>query len=179
MIPYFKKIDSKNFSLPKSLDSIKGEFLFRYGAIAYFKIKDKEYLRSLAENFLHIPVSVYLVEAYDYISPHRDNGQDSCINFYLDAGGYTTKFWIPKDNAKILKTTKFDAVSKKFTETKLGYAPEDLILVDSFIANNNEIYCLNIKEIHSVEGVAPKIPRTFIQFQWNKDFDQLLRDLEI
>jgi hypothetical protein len=94
-----------------------------------------------------------------------------------------TNFWKPKENAKKIKVARVDIVTKKIELIELSYAKQDLILVDSFKANPNEAYLLNIGEIHSVEKVDQtntnplNYPRTMIQFQWDLKMDELIEKL--
>jgi hypothetical protein len=178
MTVYFKKIDSSIF--PTALidpDSIKGELKFHYGHPRYFEISDKDYVESLKKVFKIPPVNFYLVEGHGVLPPHFDHGQDSCLNFYIRPGGYTTSFWKLKENAKNRVSIKYDAKTNTTKEVNTGYYYEDLILIDQFQAIAGEAYVLNISEIHSVEGANPEKPRAFVQLQWNMTMDQLLKSL--
>jgi hypothetical protein len=179
MTVYFKKIDSSILPLPPlDPDSIKGEMKFHYGHPRYFEIIDQAYLESLTRVFKIPPVHYFLVEGHGHLLPHYDNGQDSCLNFYIRPGGYTTSFWKPKENAKKRVSSRYDAATDTTREVAIGYHYEDLILIDQFQAQDGEAYFLNIAEIHSVEGAAPEKPRAFIQLQWDMTMDELLTALD-
>ena len=178
MTIYYKKINSSILPPPVDTDKIKGELLFHYGYAQYYKITNIEYLTTLARCFKVPPKRIMLSEGHGPLLPHYDNGQDSCINIYMRPSGYTTSFWIPKDNARRRKGKKYNADTGSYDEVELGYMYEDLILVDSFTAQAGDAYVLNIKEVHSVDGTIPKLPRAFIQLQWNLTMDELLEKLD-
>lgn len=178
MTTYYKKLDSSILPPPVDTDKIKGDLLFHYGYARYYKITDTEYLTALARCFKVSPKRIMLSECLGPLLPHYDNGQDSCINIYLRSGGYTTSFWTPKDNARRRKGKKYNADTDSYDEVELGYVYEDLTLVDSFTAQDGEAYVLNIKEVHSVDGAAPELPRAFIQLQWDLTMDELLEKLD-
>jgi len=178
MTTYFKKLDTSFLPSPIDSDTIKGELLFHYGYARYYKITNDEYLKSLFYSFKIPPKRILLSEGHGPLLPHYDNGQESCINFYLRPGGYTTSFWIPQENAKRRKGKKYNSDTNSYDEVELGYVYEDLTFVDSFIAKDGEAYALNIKEVHSVDGANPELPRAFIQLQWNVSMDELLKALD-
>lgn len=178
MTVYFKKIDSIVLPLPSDLDSIKGVLKFHYGHPRYFEIIDQNYLESLTKVFKIPPTNVFYVEGHGVLLPHRDSGQNSCFNFYLRTGGYTTSFWKPKENAKPRTSSRYDAATNTTREVNIGYHYEGLILIDKFQASDGEAYLLNISQIHSVDGANPEKPRVFIQLQWDMTMDELLKALE-
>jgi hypothetical protein len=179
MTTYYKKLDAG--FLPPTIDTneIKDHLLFHYGYARYYKISNKDYLKSLSDSFKISPKRIYLSEGHGPLLPHIDNGQRSCINYYMHTGNYTTSFWIPRENAKRRKSSRYCANTNSYKEVELRYLHEDLILVDSFIAKDGEAYILNIEQIHSVEGKKPELPRSFIQFQWDFSMDELLEILNI
>ena len=101
------------------------------------------------------------------------------MNYYIKPQGFVTNFWLPKENANRLTDKRFNSATNKYEDVELGYDRNDLILVDTFTANENDTYLLNIGEIHSVEGVKKEEPRTMIQFQWDLKMDELIEKLEL
>jgi hypothetical protein len=66
-----------------------------------------------------------------------------------------------------INSQRFDASLNQIVDVNNRYNIKDLTLVDSFTANDNEAYFLNIGQIHSVRG--PQLytkPRVLLQFQW-------------
>jgi hypothetical protein len=177
MTTYYKKLDTSFLPHPIDSDKIKGDILFNYGYARYYKITDSEYLKSLSCCFKIPPKRIFLSEGHGPLLPHYDNGQDSCINYYMRPGGYTTSFWVPQENARRRKGKRYNSTTDSYVEVELGYMYEDLTLVDSFVAKDGEAYILNIKEVHSVEGANPELPRAFIQLQWDFTMDELIEKL--
>jgi len=186
MTTYYKKLDLDIDHLGFDITKLKGIKLTEYGNnIGYFSIPDQNYINNIFNPFFKIPpVTTRLVQAKFDLIPHVDNGACSCLNYYILPHNMVTNFWKPKENAKKIKVPRIDAVTKKLELIELSYVKEDLILVDSFKANPNEAYLLNIGEIHSVETVGQtntnplNYPRTMIQFQWNLKMDELMEKLE-
>lgn len=179
MTTYFKKLELNSIQPPKNIDDIKGDLKFHYGLIKYFDIKDSNYINELNSLFKIPPERIYLVEGHGIILPHRDNGQDSCINIYFITGNYRTAFWRPLPNAKPRTGRRYDNKTKSYVEVSIGFFYEDLELTDSFISEQNEAYALNINEIHSVDESDSKDIRSFIQLQWNMSFGEMLDSLNL
>jgi hypothetical protein len=79
------------------------------------------------------------------IPPHTDTEIITTINFYIETGGARTVFYEPAvDNPR---TVQIENQTDGYI-----YYPEDLKEVDSFVAKDYEIWCLDVKKIHSVEG---------------------------
>jgi hypothetical protein len=79
------------------------------------------------------------------IPPHTDTEIITTINFYIETGGAKTVFHEP-----IVEEPRTFQIENQ-TDGYIYY-PEDLKKVDSFIAKDFEIWCLDVKKIHSVEG---------------------------
>jgi hypothetical protein len=182
MTIYHKKINLNIDHIDIDLNKLKGDKLVEYSNnIGYFKILDNDYLDSIfGDAFKISPLEVYLVQAKSQITPHRDYRVVSCMNFYIKPQGYTTNFWIPKENARRVRGLRMDNRDKsKYEIVELSYHRDDLILVDTFTAKENEAYLLNIGEIHSVDGNKSTEPRILIQFQWNMSMDELIEKLDL
>lgn len=178
MTIYYKKINLNISVQTFDLTKLKGDKLFEYGNnIKYFQIVDDAYLDSIFGNIFKIPpVKTYLVQTKDRIRPHTDNGVVSCLNYYISTQGFVTNFWKANEKIRRLVDTTFNGVTKRV----VGYAREDITLVDSFTANDNDAYLLNIGQIHSVDGSSPAEPRTMLQFQWGPStkIEELIEKLE-
>jgi len=186
MTTYYKKLDLDIDHSIFDIDKLKGSKLFEYGNnIGYFNIPNVHIVHLIFKPFFKIPpVNTWLVQAKDELIPHIDNGSYSCLNYYILPHNMVTNFWKPKEGAKKVKQVRVDIITKKIEIIELSYAKKDLVLVDSFKANINEAYLLNIGEVHSVEKVDQTntdpldYPRTMIQFQWGLKMDELIEKLE-
>lgn len=79
------------------------------------------------------------------IPPHTDTEIITTINFYIQAGGARTVFFEPAT----------DNLTKTQVENQTdGYIfnRDELREVDSFVAEDFDIWVLDVKKIHSVEG---------------------------
>lgn len=186
MTTYFKKLDTLNLPYPKSINDIKGKLLHHYGFIRYFEISDLNYIESFKDFFKISPSRILLVECYSWLNPHRDNGQQSCLNFYLNSENFETKFWSPKENAVKMNSIKYDGFGGAHTEVESSggkYNRNDLIFVDSFQANDGDSYFLNVEEIHSIErskeNSSSKKIRTMIQLQWHLSMNEMMEKLDL
>ena len=180
MTIYHKKINLNIDHLDIDLNKLKGNKLMEYSNnIGHFKILDTDYLNGIFKNAFKIPpLEIFLVQAKSQISPHRDYRVVSCMNYYIKPEGYATNFWIPKPNARKIRGFRVDR-QNKYEIVDLSYEKNDLLLVDTFTAKENDAYLLNIGEVHSVEGDKKANPRTLIQFQWNMTIDELIDKLEV
>lgn len=79
------------------------------------------------------------------IPPHTDTEIITTINFYMETGGAKTVFYEP-----IVDSPRITQI-KNQTDGFI-YFKEDLKEVDSFVAKDFEIWVLDVKKIHSVEG---------------------------
>lgn len=79
------------------------------------------------------------------VPPHTDTEILTSINFYIQTEGCRTVFFEKQvDDPKTFKL-------EQQTNGRIFY-PEDLKEVASFIAKDNEIWLLDVTQIHSVEG---------------------------
>ena len=79
------------------------------------------------------------------IPPHTDTEIITSINFYLQTEGCTTTFYKPKND--ITNTVQI----KNQTNGQIFYE-DDLVEVDSFVAKDNEVWLLDVSQIHGVKG---------------------------
>ena len=79
------------------------------------------------------------------IPPHTDTEIITTINFYIETGGARTVFYETKSNNP--RTTQIENQTDGYI-----YFKEDLTEVGSFVAQDYEIWCLDVKKIHSVDG---------------------------
>jgi hypothetical protein len=93
--------------------------------------------------------------------PHIDNDLISTINFYIRTDNCRTVFYKPKNNADSFQVTVDIQRPKSAIETdeevKMVKAIYDLVDVDevaSFLAQPNEAWLLDVREIHNVEPMG-------------------------
>ena len=81
-----------------------------------------------------------------YVPPHIDNDVITSINFYINAKNYKTSFYKIKNNSP--KTTRLVNQTNGcfFNQEHIKYQ-------DSFIANDNDIYILDVTKIHDVRKI--------------------------
>jgi hypothetical protein len=170
---YYKKL---NLVTP-NLDVVKGKVVDRYGSfwgkdfmgISYNKyfFKNEESQRKYLEIQKLIPedkkgwfTSSFLT-INSPILPHVDWNTNTTINFYTQTSGWKTTFHTEKDGAEdrshdFGKAGGYDlnennAIPRKNTKQKV-YMWDDVNDVCSFTAKENEVYILNVNELHSVTG---------------------------
>lgn len=90
--------------------------------------------------------SVTYMTITDMAPPHIDNKITSNINFYITTDNCITKFWTPK--AEPLSTYQLSTQ----TNGRL-YDTAQLEMVSNFIAQDGDVYLLDITKIHSVEAI--------------------------
>ena len=102
------------------------------------------------------------------VSPHID-GPPVALNYYLNAGQNSTKFWKTRNSSDMNKFN--DDVPKKFLLA-------DLIQVNEFVANTHDWYLFDTKVIHSVTMPKDSDPRFILRFFWkDHSFDEILNSL--
>jgi hypothetical protein len=79
------------------------------------------------------------------VTPHTDSYITCSINFYINTDNCQTIFYQKKENSQSFKDPS------PHTTNGLNYYQNDLIPVDSFIANPYEVWLLDTSQIHSVE----------------------------
>jgi hypothetical protein len=100
-----------------------------------FEILPPEFRKFFRLSFLEINVP--------FVPPHIDNEIITSINFYIKANNYTTSYYSLKtDNPE----------TKQITNHTNGclFKYEDLEKTESFIANDNETYIIDVSKIHDV-----------------------------
>lgn len=143
MYSYFYK--NLKLERPKNV----GKVLNYYGeiedgvfkGISYYQIDVPELFEIIKPIYRHHFKSSLMVITNHDIFPHIDSEVKMCINFYITTADAKTSFYQAKNNNKY----KLDNQTDGFT-----YDRKDLIEVHSFEAKPNDIFALNVKEIHGV-----------------------------
>jgi hypothetical protein len=88
----------------------------------------------------------YLVINSEEVLPHTDSDIKVSINVYLKPSSFTTFFYKKKhDDIKTIK------IKNQTDGGTFDY--NDLILQNSFVAETNDMWVLNVSEIHSVRSL--------------------------
>jgi hypothetical protein len=129
--------------------------------IQYFNVSSP-YLDDLISSFgsysKHFHTSFVMIGAD--VPPHTDIVDSVNINFYVDAGNFTTNFYNSKDNSH--RSTYADHGDGHV------YKIDELEKLGSFIAQTGDVYILNGKVIHGVSSpVGSKSIRKVLQVSSN------------
>jgi hypothetical protein len=92
------------------------------------------------------------------LAPHRDHNTTAALNFYISAKEDRTVFYKPNDDAT--------SISYRDKEEANLYKLDQLTEIDSFVANINDVYLLDVSNVHSVFKTTQE-PRMFISYLWN------------
>lgn len=135
--------------------------------IQYFNVASPYidgFIARLGSHSRHFHTSFVNVETA--VPPHTDIVDRVSINFYIETGGYQTRFYQGRE------------ISTRQTYADHGdghvYRMDELDELDSFVAEPGDVYLLNGKFIHAVTGNNHQ-PRKFIQVSSaDLDYDQVL-----
>lgn len=78
-----------------------------------------------------------------YIPPHTDSYRKVGINFYIKTDNAITRFFEKRSDN--IETTQVKGQSEGYVFREI-----DLELKDTFVANDNEVWILDVSNIHSV-----------------------------
>jgi hypothetical protein len=113
--------------------------------------------------------------ATSVIPPHTDSEIQATINFYIDTGNYTTKFYKIKD----FENRKFHIATQT---TGSIFFEHQLDTIEMFDANPKDIYLLNVTVPHSVvtnNNTDSSVTRTALSLQTKKhNFNTVLEMLK-
>jgi len=87
------------------------------------------------------------------IGPHIDTGVKTGINFYLKADKCITQFYKFK--------IELDHEAKKTLPTGVDLNPSKLNRTVAFVAEDNDVYCLDITQPHSVYKMVEHVNRNY------------------
>ena len=118
----------------------------------------REYVLNVIPKEFQNKFKIRLMRINHYIGPHIDHGDRTTINFYINTDNCKTQFYDfvaenkPKLNYSVWidgKETTVDTINPKIYSGG-NIDPTCLIKTDSFVAKDNEAYCLDISKPHSV-----------------------------
>lgn len=146
-------IHIKELDKEVKIDKLRNEYgLYEgdnFNGIRYYSLeeKSKQYLlkKFLPKNLCDKFEVLLMMINCDNILPHTDSDIRTVINYYIKGSDAVTYFWKLKNK---------DNVGSKLDNQTDGaiYDVNDLNCFYSFKAQNNELWILNVKEIHSVLG---------------------------
>jgi hypothetical protein len=107
----------------------------------------------------------------DLVTPHRDKDISVSLNLYLETDNATTIYY--KELNSDLSHTNYKNIQPHISPL------ENLVEVNRFIAEPNDLYLLNVNEIHGILKTTTS-PRTMITYRWAKySFNQILHSLNL
>jgi hypothetical protein len=137
-------------NLPGSMDAVRGQYGIKdtngkFIGIAYYNVEDdieQVLLKELIpEQFRTQFRASFMVINSKYIPPHKDNDITMVVNYYTQTSNATTTFW------KQVNTN-----TQSFGNSGSVYDECDLTQTSSFKAEQNDVWVLNVSEIHSVRS---------------------------
>lgn len=180
MKKFYSKLENNFINPASDWHKFKGESLYSQyisGSVIlqYFNIhNEQEFIKQHRQKIFSVNpsrVSFAIISGKGMLFPHKDHGCQVSLNYYITANEDITNFYnINNSNASGIKYPgKIE--SNIFNE-------KDLKKEDNFIANSNDLFLLNVTEIHSVEKINNS-PRMFIAYSWdNITYDELLIDIQ-
>jgi hypothetical protein len=162
----FQKIKFKLTNV--DFERLKGSVVTSFGrpprpTLTYYRLNDYEYFQSLLpEKMFYGTVAPFQVQLAEitgsgHLLPHIDHNISACANYYLDTNGSTTHFYNKKPNAQ-------GFVYPGRTVANI-YSLDQVTQVGEFTAEPDELYLLDVSQIHSVNSPNNGI-RRFITWQW-------------
>jgi hypothetical protein len=152
--------------LNKTIDS--GDFIKKQAIVSYadrliyskVDTSSSDFMFSMIPDRYQKFFGIVLMEINKYIPPHTDSNVKVTINAYIKTGNSVTSFYEVKNK----KSQPFKI--KNQTNGNM-FVKEDLIKLDKFTANTNEIWMLDVTKIHEVIPPGPTTDRIAICLQTN------------
>jgi len=158
------------------LDSLKGTLSNKYPGtvpgmeLCYYYVNNYKLFYEKLPMFLKLLPDIILIAEINgpgYLGAHRDHGTNCVLNWYVESNSDRTLFYKEKPDAN-------PYIAPGETSANI-YDIDDIEIVDEFIAKDNELYLLNVSEIHSVHSYNVGI-RRFVNLAWrNTDYDTILQ----
>jgi hypothetical protein len=120
-----------------------------------------------------IPDQILLVEitGSGKLPAHIDHGPRVVLNWYLHSNGSETSFYTKNEGAQGIKHTGE-------TESNIFYF-KDVTRVGEFVAKDNEVYLLNVGQVHSVDSPNEGV-RRFVSLSWhNRTYEEILESIRL
>ena len=124
-------------------------------SIQYFNVTSQyisDFIARFGSHSRHFHTSFVSIDAE--VPPHTDIVDQVSINFYIETGGYQTRFYQGNDHAQ----------GRTYADHGDGhvYDLDQLTELDAFVALPGDVYLLNGKCIHAVTGTGSQ-SRKFVQ----------------
>lgn len=177
---YYTKLDSISPSLYNNFENLGEQHVCGGGWTKYYKtnLSRNILLPDYLKNNFHLS---YMTFIGDNAHPHVDLEIGCRINIYLSENNCSTKFFSVKtkefDKPKPISCA--DCTVEKFCagECQCSFKIDNLILEDEFVAHKHDIYLLNIRKIHSVEGLTKTNYRKVLSFTTNLPYETVYESL--
>jgi hypothetical protein len=151
------------------LESLKGTLVKQYPgetpsmSLRYYHINNYNIVYEKLPMFFKLSPYMMLIAEINgpgFLGAHRDHGVMCVLNWYKNSNDDKTLFYKEKPEAE-----PFIADGEKVANI---YKLSEVDLVEEFVAKDNEMYLLNVSEIHSVDSYNCGV-RRFISLAWSKD----------
>jgi hypothetical protein len=163
-----------NKNIPIS-EYIQKDKYIEYGGRIEYSVVDTP----LNNTFLVIPeryrnhFNLFVMKISGFIPAHTDSEIASTINFYVKPDNCITNFYNINEATFNIKRTQ---QVENQTNGRI-FMPNQLILSDSFVAKQDEVWLLDVTKPHSVsslkEGIFPPIDRVAIVLQSQFPYEQV------
>lgn len=163
LIMHFIKLKNQFIFDTESLITDKSNLFVSYGNVNYYDVTISEKIKSTMYSVIPIEFhkffTVFYLTGEGTLSPHDDLPSRCSILFYNNPGNFRAEFYeLINVNAEPMNTfaSNINTSVRKLTEKE--YSPpswrvEDLKLIDSYIAQPNEAWCINGETIHAVSSL--------------------------
>jgi hypothetical protein len=174
MNPYYTKLDSISPSLYTDFKNLGEQHVCGGGWTRYYRTDLSRNI--LLPDYLKQSFNLsYMTFIGDNAHPHVDLEIGCRINIYLSENHCPTKFFSVQSEqfSKPDPVTCVGCTVEKFCagECQCGYKLENLVLEDEFTAQRHDIYLLNIRKIHSVDGLTKTNYRETLSFTTDLSYD--------
>lgn len=180
MNPYYTKLDSISPSLYSNFENLGEQHSCGGGWTKYYNT-------NLSRNIL-LPDELkykfkltYMTFIGDNAAPHVDLEIGCRINIYLSENNCPTQFWSLKspEFRKPRPVSCVGCTTEKFSSgnCQCSFRMENLVLEDQFVAHKNDIYLLNVREIHSVKGISRDNYRQALSFTTDLSYEEVYEAL--
>ena len=168
---YFTKLNQK-FKTPKYAETTP---IVHYGiALDYYIVElqyPDDFLKYVPERYRDDFMLLFM-RANTYVPPHTDSNIQCTINFYMKTDNCRTQFY--KFKTDDVKKMQLDAQTNGFY-----FDVNDLEQTESFVAENNEAWVLNVAEPHAVLAGKRFIERNTITLSTMKyNYDEVIEMLK-
>lgn len=168
----FGYVDWKKFKSDRLVDSHYSPT--RQGGSYFYALTNVVDFFALHKNIFTIfPNDIFYCDftGSGLVTPHRDKLNTVSMNLYLETDNATTIFY---------KEINHDPSYVDFKNLRPYSASIDnLVETSRFTAEPNDLYLLNVTEIHGIQKTTD-LPRSMITYRWNNySFDDILKSLKI